>query len=148
MLNKNRMMVFKNKGKDQEVSKSSLLLNGEVTEFLARYKLSVGESRRSHVRCPARCHFSPLNSCVRYTSELLRFPPDFFLSLFFLPFYLFLPLIFFYPFCFYSFFLSALHTSLIAVLSLNFRFSFPSLLFFFLIYRLLSSLLFYLLLLL
>lgn len=39
MLNKNRMMVFKNKGKDQEVSESLLLSHGEVIEFLARWKL-------------------------------------------------------------------------------------------------------------
>lgn len=81
------MMVFKNKGKDQEVSESPFPASGKVTESLARRKFSAAESRRSHVRRPARCHLFPLGrvrACV-YTCELLRFPPDFSLSSLFLP---------------------------------------------------------------
>lgn len=64
MLNKNRMMVFKNKGKDQEVSEMSLPLGGKVTEPRARRRLSVEESRRFHTRRLARCHF--------FSSELVH----------------------------------------------------------------------------
>lgn len=101
MLNKNRMMVFKNKGKDQEVSESSLLSDGEITEFLVRWKLSVGESRRSHIRHPARCHFPP-PELVHAFICLNCFPPAFSLSLFLL--YLFLPLIILSFLCFILFF--------------------------------------------
>lgn len=148
MLNKNRMMVFKNKGKDQEVSGSPFPPSGEVTESLARQKLSAADSRRSHVRRPARCHLFPPRTCACvYTCELFRFPPDFSLSSLFLP-YLFLPLISFYPFC-YLIFLSFrvlyffVHfISLLPFLFFSFTFFSP------LNYCLLSSLLFYLLLLL
>lgn len=130
MLNKNRMMVFKNKGKDQEVSESSLPLYAEAIEFLARWKLFTGESRRSRVRRPARCHFSP-NSYVRsYVRTAPLFPPHFSLSLF-------------HPYHFLlSLFISFLHLSsffsffrLPHILPLQFYpftfFPFPSLLLFF-----------------
>jgi len=126
MLNKNRMMVFKNKGKDQEVSEFSLPSNGEVTEFLARWKLPVGKSEYFPQSPPCSVpFFSPprTRACV-YTCELLRFLSDFFTSLF-LPFCISLSLVSLYSFHIYSFFSAFLFLS-IAVLSLHFpSFSIP-----------------------
>lgn len=89
MLNKNRMMVFKNKGKDQEVSESLLPPLEEVIEFLARWKFFAGASRRSRIRRSAWCHSpspSPLPSklvraCVRLYANCSAF-----LSISFYPF--------------------------------------------------------------
>lgn len=130
MLNKNRMMVFKNKGKDQEVSESSLPPLEEVIEFLARWKFFAGASRRSRIRRSAWCHSpspSPLPSklvraCV-YTRTAL--PSSRFLSIPFpsAP----LSLVSFYPFASVLFFSFRLpYFSHYATLSLFFpSFSFP-----------------------
>lgn len=140
MLNKNRMMVFKNKGKDQEVSESLLLPRREVIEFLAPWILFARASRRSRVRRPARYRFlSPLppdlvRACVytNCTCELC-FLPDFypfssFISHLFLSFFLYL----------LFFFLSIFRIS--PPLPLN-HFPFFPLSFFFLIYFLVYLLL-------
>lgn len=135
MLNKNRMMVFKNKGKDQEVSESLLLPRREVIEFLASWILFARASRRSRVRRPARYRFpSPpppdlMRACVyaNCTCELC-FLPDFY------PFSSFIShlfLSFFVSIIFFSF-----PSSVFLPLPLNpFIFlSLPLLFFFFLIY--------------
>ena len=128
MLNKNRMMVFKNKGKDQEVSELLLLLYEEIIlvwwNFLERNVLTI--------RHPTRYHFPPspsslLNSCMRLylritssSSRFLPFPsaPVFFflfiilflfasitfLSIFLISHITTLPLHFFLPFLFLTFF--------------------------------------------
>lgn len=115
MLNKNRMMVFKNKGKDQEVSESLLPPLEEVIEFLARWKFFAGASRRSRIRRSAWCHSPPVSSpletraCVHaFIRELLCLPLDFFLSLSLPHLSLLSPFI---PLHLFFFFLSVSHIS-------------------------------------
>lgn len=114
MLNKNRMMVFKNKGKDQEVSESLLPPLEEVIEFLARWKFFAGASRRSHSPfcvMPFPPVSSPLETraCVHaFIRELLCLPLDFFLSLSLPHLSLLSPFI---PLHLFFFFLSVSHIS-------------------------------------
>lgn len=86
MLNKNRMMVFKNKGKDQEVSESLLPPLEEVIEFLARWKFFAGASRRSRIRRSAWCHSPPPSPLPSKLVRACVYTRTAFLSISFYPF--------------------------------------------------------------